>query len=320
MGFVQIRCFTYNLSALLVNRQIHSSINAECMKRLLVHRLLGWVFIVMGMYGLFRQPIAGLVFLSWGLLLLPFTNKLAARGGWQLTGWQQLGIVVVGIALINLTTPRSRLPQSVTVSSPVPSSATDPVPVTTQPAFPIADEPATAADATNAFAKQKAAYYGTFLRHCSDVPICGQGSAKMRKDDTVAMLMTTPLEPQPGQHFEENYNTSYMVIKLNKANKTWEITKELYEAGITGESGDSTEFNQTTPGANTYIVSYENNAANFNLYQYSPGDPSPQECRDWSLAYPNPADRPPPECTDLPPVPPSKFKIFTITFDHADRD
>jgi hypothetical protein len=36
-----------------------------------VRRFLGWFFLVIGAFGLFRQPIAGLVFLSWGALLLP---------------------------------------------------------------------------------------------------------------------------------------------------------------------------------------------------------------------------------------------------------
>jgi hypothetical protein len=91
-----------------------------------VRRFSGWFFLVIGAFGLFRQPIAGLVFLSWSALLLPFTNQLAVKRGLHLDLWKRLGTVVIGIVLISLTTPRSQSPQFVTqqvTPSPTPSSS-----------------------------------------------------------------------------------------------------------------------------------------------------------------------------------------------------
>lgn len=41
--------------------------------------------------------------MSWGVLLLPFTNQFAARRGWHLNLWKRLGTVLVGIILVGLT-------------------------------------------------------------------------------------------------------------------------------------------------------------------------------------------------------------------------
>lgn len=73
-----------------------------------VRRFFGWFFVVIGAFGLFEQPIAGLVFLSWGALLLPSINRLAESKGVRLNDWKRLCIVVVGIILVNVTTPRSQ--------------------------------------------------------------------------------------------------------------------------------------------------------------------------------------------------------------------
>ncbi len=87
-------------------------------------RFFGWFFLVIGAFGLFKQPIAGLVYLSWGALLLPFTNQLAAKRGWHLDLWKRLGTVVIGIVLISLTTPRSQSPRFVTQQvTPSPTSS-----------------------------------------------------------------------------------------------------------------------------------------------------------------------------------------------------
>jgi len=79
-----------------------------------VRRFFGWFFLGIGAFGLFRQPIAGLVFLSWGALLLPFTNQLAVKRGLHLDLWKRLGTVVIGIVLLSLTTPQSQSSRFVT--------------------------------------------------------------------------------------------------------------------------------------------------------------------------------------------------------------
>jgi hypothetical protein len=76
-----------------------------------VRRFLGWFFLVIGVFGFFQQPISGLVFISWGVLLLPFTNQFAANRGWDLNLWKRLGIAFIGFVLLGLTTPRSQTQQ-----------------------------------------------------------------------------------------------------------------------------------------------------------------------------------------------------------------
>jgi hypothetical protein len=89
-----------------------------------VRRFFGWFFLVIGAFGLFRQPIAGLVFLSWGALLLPFTNQLAVKRGLHLDLWKRLGTVVIGIVLLSLTTPQSQSSRFVTQQvTPSPTSS-----------------------------------------------------------------------------------------------------------------------------------------------------------------------------------------------------
>jgi hypothetical protein len=63
------------------------------MKRL--QRFFGWFFLVIGTFGLFQQPIAGIVYLSWAFLLLPFTNRFAANRGWQLSLWKRWAIALL---------------------------------------------------------------------------------------------------------------------------------------------------------------------------------------------------------------------------------
>ena len=89
-----------------------------------VRRFFGWFFLGIGAFGLFRQPIAGLVFLSWGALLLPFTNQLAVKRGLHLDLWKRLGTVVIGIVLLSLTTPQSQSSRFVTQQvTPIPTSS-----------------------------------------------------------------------------------------------------------------------------------------------------------------------------------------------------
>lgn len=92
-------------------------------------------FLVIGVFGFFQQPISGLVFISWGVLLLPFTNQFVANRGWHLNLWKRLGIAFVGFVLIGLTTPNSRT-QQIAVSptlSPVPTTTTSPLPSSSVP-------------------------------------------------------------------------------------------------------------------------------------------------------------------------------------------
>lgn len=100
-----------------------------------VRRFFGWFFLVIGVFGFFQQPISGLVFTSWGVLLLPFTNEFAANRGWHLNLWKRLAIVFIGFVLLSLTTPRSQT-QQIAVSptpSPVPTITTNPFPSSSAP-------------------------------------------------------------------------------------------------------------------------------------------------------------------------------------------
>lgn len=93
-----------------------------------IRRFFGWFFLVIGVFGFFQQPISGLVFVSWGVLLLPFTDKFAANRGWHLNLWKRLGIAFAGFVLIGLTNPNSRK-QQIAVSptpSPVLTNTTSP--------------------------------------------------------------------------------------------------------------------------------------------------------------------------------------------------
>jgi hypothetical protein len=99
-----------------------------------VRRFFGWFFLVIGALGLFQQPITGLVFLSWGALLLPFTNQLAAKRGLHLDVWKRLGIVAIGTILVNLTAPRFQPSQPTTqqvTPSPLPSQSVPTTPSST---------------------------------------------------------------------------------------------------------------------------------------------------------------------------------------------
>jgi hypothetical protein len=100
-----------------------------------VRRFLGCFFLVIGVFGFFQQPISGLVFISWGVLLLPFTNQFAANRGWHLNLWKRLGIAFIGFVLIGLTTPRSQTQQIAgsPTPSPVPTTTTSPLPSSSAP-------------------------------------------------------------------------------------------------------------------------------------------------------------------------------------------
>jgi hypothetical protein len=107
-----------------------------------VRRFLGWFFLVIGAFGFVQQPIAGLVLISWGLLLLPFMNQLAARRGLRLDLWKRLGIVFAGILLIGLTAPSSHTPQSVTQQvTPEPTPSASALPRKAKSSSPAKAEP-----------------------------------------------------------------------------------------------------------------------------------------------------------------------------------
>ncbi|MBN3909118.1 MAG: SH3 domain-containing protein [Nostoc sp. NMS1] len=89
----------------------------------IVRRFFGWFFLIIGAFGLFQQLITGLVFLSWGVLLLPSTNKLAAKAGLQLNLWKRISIVFIGIVLISSHKVHLQSPQYVTQqATPEPTS------------------------------------------------------------------------------------------------------------------------------------------------------------------------------------------------------
>jgi hypothetical protein len=73
-----------------------------------IRNISGCFFLFIGIFGCSKQPILGLVFISWGVLLLPILNKLAASKGWRLNSWTRIIIVFIGCILINIFTPQAK--------------------------------------------------------------------------------------------------------------------------------------------------------------------------------------------------------------------
>lgn len=87
----------------------------------LIRNLLGWIFIIIGILGSSTYPISGLVFIFWGLLILPFANKFLASRGFRLNVWKRLGIAFVGLCLFVIFTPSdSQTQPQETVIKPAP--------------------------------------------------------------------------------------------------------------------------------------------------------------------------------------------------------
>lgn len=100
-----------------------------------VRHFLGWFLIAVGVLSFSQRPIAGLVFISWAVLLLPCTNQFAAKRGWDLNLWQRFGIILFGFLLIGLTNPRLQTQQ--TATSPTPATT----PIATVSPLPPSDAP-----------------------------------------------------------------------------------------------------------------------------------------------------------------------------------
>jgi hypothetical protein len=87
-----------------------------------VRRFLGWFFLALGLISLFYNPISGIVFALWGILLLPITHQFASSRTIALEWWKCWIIAIVGFILIAVATPReSQIVNRPTPSSPSPS-------------------------------------------------------------------------------------------------------------------------------------------------------------------------------------------------------
>ena len=87
----------------------------------MARQFFGWFFLAVGVLSFLQQPVAGFVFLSWSVLLLPFIDRLVEKRGWHLDLWKKLSIVAIGIALLALSASRSepfKLETSILTPSP----------------------------------------------------------------------------------------------------------------------------------------------------------------------------------------------------------
>jgi hypothetical protein len=65
-----------------------------------IRRCLGYFFLLVGLCNLSPNPLSGLVWIVWALLLLPLTYQLLAKRGWRLKGRVRFGIIMASLLLI----------------------------------------------------------------------------------------------------------------------------------------------------------------------------------------------------------------------------
>lgn len=70
------------------------------------------MLIASGVIGFLRSPVIGSVVISWGLLVLPTTDRFLADRGWTLNLWKRLGLILVGCVLIGISAPNHSTKQA----------------------------------------------------------------------------------------------------------------------------------------------------------------------------------------------------------------